>query len=78
MAEIFKIEGTSGEQATESDGICIGQGTLSAREIAVARWLRDEVAPAYDAHKADSTRAVALDEGLAQVRRGIAKGEGRR
>ena len=44
-------------------------------DAAVERWLRDEIAPAYDAHKADPTRAVSLDEGMAQVRARIAKGE---
>jgi hypothetical protein len=40
----------------------------SPRVMQPERWLRDEVAPAYDAHKADPTRAVFLDEGITQVR----------
>ena len=31
---------------------------LVARDRAVERWLRDHVVPAYDAVKADPTRAV--------------------
>jgi antitoxin ParD1/3/4 len=39
-----------------------------ARDRAVERWLRDQVAPAYDALKADPSRAVSA----AQVRARIA------
>lgn len=78
MAEMVKSKVASGEYATESEVIRDGLRTLAARDAAVDRWLRDEVAPTYDAHKADPSRAVPLDEGMAQVRARIAKGEGRR
>ncbi|MCS4242368.1 putative addiction module CopG family antidote [Rhizobium sp. BIGb0125] len=77
MAEMVKAKVASGEYATESEVIRDGLRTLAARDAAVERWLRDEVAPAYDAHKTDPTRAVSLNEGMANVRARIAKGEGR-
>lgn len=75
MAEMVKGKVASGEYATESEVIRDGLRTLAARDAAVERWLRDEVAPAYDAHKADPARAVSLNEGMANVRARIAKGE---
>jgi antitoxin ParD1/3/4 len=78
MAEMVKSKVASGEYATESEVIRGGLRTLAARDAAVDRWLRDEVAPAYYAHKADPTWAVSLDEGMTQVRAEIAKGEGQR
>jgi hypothetical protein len=32
------------------------------REISLEGWLRTEVAPAYDAHKANSDRASSLED----------------
>lgn len=75
--EMVKAKVASGEYATESEVIRDGLRTLAARDAAVERWLRDEVAPAYDAHKAKPARAVPLNEGMANVRARIAKGEGR-
>lgn len=76
MAEMVKAKVASGEYATKSEVISDGLRTLAARDAAVERWLRDEVAPAYDTHKADPARAVLLNEGMANVRDHIAKGEG--
>lgn len=42
-------------------------------DFVVETWLQDEVAPAYDAHKADPSRAHSLDKGMANVRAGISK-----
>ncbi|OQP87623.1 plasmid stabilization protein [Rhizobium rhizosphaerae] len=77
MAEMVKAKVASGEYATESEVIRDGLRTLLARDIAVERWLNEEVAQAYDAHKTDPARAVTLSDGMAQVRARIAKGEGR-
>ncbi|MFK0207732.1 hypothetical protein [Agrobacterium sp. NPDC090283] len=49
----------------------------ATQDAMIENWLRSEVAPAYDAYKADPTRAITLDEGMANVRARIAKGEGR-
>ncbi|WP_312807909.1 ribbon-helix-helix domain-containing protein [Agrobacterium cavarae] len=77
MAEMLKAKVASGEYASESEVIRDGLRTLAAQDAAVDRWLRDEVVEAYDAHKADPTRTVTLEEGLANVRSGVAKREGR-
>ncbi|CUX13836.1 conserved hypothetical protein [Agrobacterium deltaense Zutra 3/1] len=77
MAEMVKAKVASGEYATESEVIRDGLRTLAARDAAVERWLQEEVTSAYDAHKTDPGRAKPLNEGLAEVRARIAKGEGR-
>jgi putative addiction module CopG family antidote len=48
MAQMVKAKVTSGEYATESEVIRDGLRSLAARDAAVERWLRDEVAPTYD------------------------------
>lgn len=77
MAEMVKAKVASGEYATESEVIRDGLRTLVARDAAVERWLQEEVAAAYDAHKADPDRAKPLNEGMAEVKARIAKGEAR-
>lgn len=58
LAEAVKAKLASGEYATESEVIRDGLRTLMARDRAVEEWLREEVGPAYDALKADPSRAV--------------------
>jgi len=41
---------------------------LREYDDAVARWLKDEVAPAFVAMKADPARAVAADDAFAAVK----------
>ena len=77
IAEMVKAKIASGEYATESEVVRNGLRTLAARDAAVERWLRDEVAAAYDAHKADPARAVPLNEGMVNIRARIAKRESR-
>jgi putative addiction module CopG family antidote len=72
MAEMVKAKVASGEYASESEVIRDGLRTLAARDAAVERWLREDVAPAYDAHKADPARAVPLADGMSNVRARIA------
>ena len=69
MADAIKAKVSSGEYATESEVIRDGLRALLARDRAVDAWLREQVAPAYDALKADPSRAVSaprLRERLAQ------------
>ena len=61
MAAMVKAKVTSGEYASESEVIRDGLRTLLARDRAVEDWLREKVAPAYDALKADPSRAVSAD-----------------
>ena len=58
MAELVRAKVESGEYATESEVIRDGLRALQSREHALEGWLREQVAPAYDAMKADPSRAV--------------------
>jgi len=51
-----------GEYATESEVIRDGLRALLARDRAVESWLHNQVGPAYDALKADPSRAVTVDQ----------------
>jgi antitoxin ParD1/3/4 len=62
MANLVKSKVAGGEYATESEVIRDGLRVLMARDRAVESWLAQEVAPAYDALKADPGRAIPLDQ----------------
>ena len=62
MANLVKTKVAGGEYATESEVIRDGLRVLMARDRAVESWLAQEVAPAYDALKADPGRAIPIDE----------------
>ncbi|MBY5737604.1 type II toxin-antitoxin system ParD family antitoxin [Rhizobium leguminosarum] len=62
MAQMVKAKVSSGEYATESEVIRDGLRTLAARDAAVEKWLRDEVAPTYDEMKAHPERALSVEE----------------
>ena len=62
MADIVKTKVAAGEYATESEVIRDGLRALMARDRAVDNWLLQEVGPAYDALKADPTRAVTVKQ----------------
>jgi antitoxin ParD1/3/4 len=57
----------AGEYATDSAVLCDGMRVLLARDRAVENWLNQQVGPAYDALKADSTRAVTADQVRARL-----------
>ena len=61
MANMVKAKVQAGEYATESEVIRDGIRALLARNRAVENWLHQHVGPAYDALKADPSRAVAVD-----------------
>jgi len=58
MADLVRAKVARGEYATESEVIRDGLRTLLARDRAVEDWLRETVAPAYDALQADPSRGV--------------------
>ena len=68
LAETVRAKVASGEYASESEVIRDGLRILVARDRAVERWLREQIGPAYDALKANPSRAVAA----AQIRARLA------
>lgn len=73
MAAQIKARVASGEYASESEVIRDGLRALQAREKAVDDWLRSDIAPVYDAMKADPSRGRSLDD----VRKTLAAERGR-
>ena len=67
MADAVKTKVAAGEYASESEVIRDGLRALMARDRAVENWLRQEVAPAYDALKSDPARAVTVDQVRARL-----------
>ncbi|MGH7084294.1 MAG: ribbon-helix-helix domain-containing protein, partial [Acetobacteraceae bacterium] len=47
-----------GIYASASEVVRAGLRALQERDAAVERWLREEVAPTYDAMQADPSRAI--------------------
>lgn len=62
MAQMVRSKVASGEYASESEVVRDGLRALLARDKAVENWLRQEVAPAYDAIKADPSRGLSVDD----------------
>jgi antitoxin ParD1/3/4 len=62
MADAVKAKVATGEYATESEVIRDGLRVQMARDRAVESWLLEEVVPAYDALKADPSRAVTVNQ----------------
>ena len=58
----------SGSYASASEVVRAGLRALQERNAAVERWLREEVAPAYDAMEADPSRARASADVFAGIR----------
>jgi Arc/MetJ-type ribon-helix-helix transcriptional regulator len=68
MASLVKAKVASGDYATESEVIRDGLRVLMARDRVMEQWLQTQVGPAYDALKADPSRALPI----AEVRKRIA------
>lgn len=62
MAEMVRAKVDSGEYASESEVVREGLRALQLHERAIEAWLREKVAPAYDAMKADPSRAVSVEQ----------------
>lgn len=74
MAEAVRTKVRAGEYASESEVIRDGLRALLARDRAVATWLQEQVGPAYDALKADPSRAVTPAQLRARLAEEQAKG----
>jgi len=58
----------SGSYASASEVVRAGIRALQERDVAIERWLREEVAPACDAMKADPSRGIPAEEVFAALR----------
>lgn len=58
----------SGAFASASEVVRAGLRALQERDAAVERWLKEEVAPAYDALIADPNRAIPMEDVMADIR----------
>lgn len=67
MADVVKAKVAAGEYATESEVIRDGLRALLARDRALESWLVGQVAPAYDALKANPSRALSADQVRARL-----------
>jgi antitoxin ParD1/3/4 len=80
MAAMVKAKVASGEYATESEVIREGLRTLQARDAAIDKWLRDEIAKSYDEYAADPSIGIPAGEVMARLRASyrarLAKSEG--
>lgn len=59
----------AGEYASASEVVRAGLLALQERDAAVERWLREEVAPTYDAMQADASRGIAAADVFEDIRR---------
>ena len=73
MARMVRAKVASGEYASESEVMRDGLRALEARDRAVESWLRRDVAPAFDAMKADPSRG----RSAAKVRASLTAGRKR-
>ena len=64
MADMVRAKVASGEYASESEVIRDGLRALQARDRALEKWLRTEVAAAYDEMKADPSKGLSSEEVL--------------
>jgi antitoxin ParD1/3/4 len=58
----------AGDYASASEVVRAGLRALQERDAAIERWLREEVAPAYDAMKADPSRGMAAEQVFDEIR----------
>lgn len=68
MADMVKAKVASGEYATESEVVRDGLRTLQARDVALERWLREEVGKAYDDIKSNPDSGIPAEKIIDRLR----------
>jgi antitoxin ParD1/3/4 len=68
QAKFIDAQVRRGVYASASEVVRAGLRALQERDAAVEHWLKFEVAPVYDAMKADPKRAIAAEKVFAAVR----------
>ena len=66
-AKFIDAKVSSGAYASGSEVVRAGLRALQERDAAVERWLREDVAPIYDAMAADPSRAIPAKQAFARV-----------
>ena len=69
QAAFIDAQVASGAYASASEVVREGLRALQARDAAIERWLREEVAPTYDEMKAHPERAISGEQWLDDVRK---------
>ena len=62
MAEFVHSKVAHGDYASENDVILDGLRRLADRDVALENWLQNEVAPAFDALRANPGRAIPAEQ----------------
>ncbi|MBC3373521.1 type II toxin-antitoxin system ParD family antitoxin [Pseudomonas sp. SWRI92] len=62
MADVVKSKMAAGDHAIEHEVIRDGLRALLAHDRALENWLVGQIGPAYDALKADPSRALSADQ----------------
>ena len=68
QAEFIDAKVASGDYASASEVVRAGIRALKDQDAAIERWLREEVAPAYDELKANPSLAVPLETVRAELK----------
>jgi antitoxin ParD1/3/4 len=68
QAKFIDKQVKSGTYASGSEVVRAGLRALQERDAAVERWLKEEVAPVYDAMKADPKRGIPAAKVFATIR----------
>jgi antitoxin ParD1/3/4 len=66
--EFIDAKVASGDYASASEVVRAGLRALKERDDAIERWLREDVASAYDEMKADPSRAIPVEDVFAELR----------